>query len=108
MPTSQLTISSTRQLAGFCRRWAAKRQEAISFAERSTTSSLTVKLPACQAVAGQGWDDRDLSEGNTQAGRLSVWALFAAELPILAWIFAAVIVLHYAFSYDRIVWLMKN
>jgi hypothetical protein len=38
----------------------------------------------------------------------AVWPFFAASRLIVAVIFAAVVVLHYGISYDRIVWLWKN
>ncbi len=36
----------------------------------------------------------------------ATWALFSTNLPGLAWIFGIVVVIHYAISYDRILWLL--
>lgn len=38
----------------------------------------------------------------------ATWALFAAGQSILGWIFAIVVVVHYAISYDRIGWLLRQ
>lgn len=39
---------------------------------------------------------------------LGVWCLFSAEQPTLVWILGILIFLHYATSYDRIIWLLKQ
>ena len=38
----------------------------------------------------------------------AAWSFFAADLRILAFLFAGSVVLHYGLSYDRIGWLVKN
>ena len=38
----------------------------------------------------------------------AVWCLQDAGAVTLAWVMGAVLVLHYALSYDRIVWLLKT
>ena len=38
----------------------------------------------------------------------AAWALFDLGSPLLAWIFALLVVVHYAASYDRIAWLLKR
>mgnify|MGYP000898998314 CR=1 FL=1 len=38
----------------------------------------------------------------------AVWALHNANLPALAWTLAAVLMAHYALSYDRVLWLLAQ
>jgi len=38
----------------------------------------------------------------------AAWMLFDIEYLKLGWIFSAVIIFHYASSYDRIIWLLKQ
>jgi hypothetical protein len=38
----------------------------------------------------------------------ATWALYATDLTTLAWIYGAVVVIHYAVSYDRILWLVRQ
>ncbi|MBX2997836.1 MAG: YrdB family protein [Caldilineaceae bacterium] len=38
----------------------------------------------------------------------AAWALFAAGATTYAWIFTAVVLVHYALSYDRIGWLIRH
>lgn len=38
----------------------------------------------------------------------AVWALFEAQQIVLGWVMALVTLVHYAVSYDRIVWLIKQ
>lgn len=37
-----------------------------------------------------------------------VWAFYAAGLPVIALIFGILTIIHYAISYDRILWLLTN
>ena len=37
-----------------------------------------------------------------------VWALYAADQPLWSLIFAMLVVIHYALSYDRIAWLLRR
>jgi hypothetical protein len=39
---------------------------------------------------------------------LGVWALYASGQPIAALSFAVLLILHYATSYDRVVWLVRQ
>lgn len=39
---------------------------------------------------------------------LGVWCLFSAGQPTWGWILGILVVLHYATSYDRIIWLLKQ
>ena len=39
---------------------------------------------------------------------LATWALFAAGQPVLAWILGLAVLLHYALSYDRVIWLLRG
>src|SRR5215204_1617421 len=36
------------------------------------------------------------------------WGLFSSGLTTLGWIYSSVVILHYAFSYDRVLWLLRN
>jgi hypothetical protein len=38
----------------------------------------------------------------------ATWALFATGLTTLAWIYGVVVLIHYAVSYDRILWLVRQ
>jgi len=38
----------------------------------------------------------------------SAWMLFDLEFTKLGWIFSSVVLVHYATSYDRMVWLLKQ
>jgi hypothetical protein len=37
-----------------------------------------------------------------------VWAFYAAGLPLIALVFGILTLIHYAISYDRLIWLLKN
>lgn len=39
---------------------------------------------------------------------ISVWALYDMNYERLAWILGILVSVHYLFSYDRIMWLLKN
>lgn len=39
---------------------------------------------------------------------VAAWMLFDLDLQKLAWIFSTALIIHYASSYDRIVWLLKQ
>jgi hypothetical protein len=39
---------------------------------------------------------------------LATWALIATDLAMWGWVFGAVVLIHYAASYDRVVWLMRQ
>ena len=39
---------------------------------------------------------------------LGVWCLFNAGQPTWGWILGVSVILHYAISYDRIIWLLKQ
>jgi len=39
---------------------------------------------------------------------LATWSLYSVQAVILAWIFGTVAVVHYIFSFDRILWLLKQ
>ena len=39
---------------------------------------------------------------------LTIWALNELEFVKLSWLFGSAVVLHYAISYDRILWLIKH
>jgi hypothetical protein len=38
----------------------------------------------------------------------ATWALFASGLATLAWIYGGIVLVHYAVSYDRILWLVRR
>ncbi len=38
----------------------------------------------------------------------ATWALFAARAPSWAYAFAAVVIVHYVLSYDRVAWLLES
>lgn len=38
----------------------------------------------------------------------AAWSFYVADLRIIAFVFAGVVVLHYSLSYDRIAWLLKH
>ena len=38
----------------------------------------------------------------------ATWSLFAMGLTVLAWIYGVVVLIHYAVSYDRILWLIRQ
>lgn len=38
----------------------------------------------------------------------ATWAFYAAGLVVWSWVFGIVVLAHYAVSYDRIVWLIKQ
>ena len=38
----------------------------------------------------------------------AVWALYNASLPALAWSLAAALIVHYALSYDRVLWMLAQ
>lgn len=38
----------------------------------------------------------------------AAWGLFMAGVTALAWIFSAVVLVHYAVSYDRVGWLLRH
>ena len=39
---------------------------------------------------------------------LGVWCLFSAGQPTWGWILGVLVIFHYAISYDRIIWLLKQ
>ena len=39
---------------------------------------------------------------------LAIWALYELDFVKLGWLFGSIVILHYAVSFDRILWLMKH
>jgi hypothetical protein len=39
---------------------------------------------------------------------LTIWALYELDFVMLSWLFGSVVILHYAVSFNRILWLMKH
>jgi hypothetical protein len=38
----------------------------------------------------------------------AVWALYAVGQPLMGWILAVLVIVHYVLSYDRITWLVRQ
>lgn len=36
------------------------------------------------------------------------WGLFSTGVSTIAWLFCAVVIVHYVLSYDRVAWLLRN
>ena len=37
-----------------------------------------------------------------------VWVLLAMHYPVFAWLFAAIVIVHYVVSFDRVTWLIRQ
>jgi hypothetical protein len=61
--------------------------------------------PTHPTLAVPGWG-RLLVEAVTFGG--GAWGLFSAGATTTGWLFTIIVIVHYAFSYDRIIWLLRH